>query len=102
MNKFVEKMARLKLLKQTQKGFKVMNMLILKRIRLEMIQDDIEQTTIFPDEYERIQQAYLDAETEQELFPIIEAHDELNRREAKILIEWADTIEGLKVGSELH
>lgn len=68
----------------------------LKELRLEMIQEDIDTTLIFQEEYQVIKEHYQKAETEEGMFPAIDKHDDLLDKEMELLRKWAGMLKKMK------
>jgi hypothetical protein len=71
-----------------------------KKIRMDWINEDIENSLFYEDEYKEIKNSYLAAETEKEWEQAIADHDKLNEEEAGTLLKMAAAIKRIKLNGK--
>lgn len=67
-------------------------------VRLGMVDEDIKESVIFEEDYKKIRDGYLKAETEEEWQELIEKHDEIHDKELELIRKWVGTLKTVKGG----
>lgn len=69
---------------------------MLKKIRMDWVEEDIRASVLFEEEYKEIKQMYLNATTEEEWHTAIEKHDTIVEEENKMLRDWMKALKKMK------